>query len=248
MVLLIDFAHSWAGSWLSQAEEGSRCHAFGLLFVSFMLYAMTLTLSILMFVFYTKSSDGNSCTLNKFFIGLDMALVLLVTFVSVLPSVRAGMPNSGVLQSGILSFYMTYLTWTAVSNTNGQCQPTSTAGNSTATTVVGTLLMFVAICYSSLRTTSASQLGKLGLSTNADGMAKLLESEKDDLDDDNDDGRGGQKVVDSELEGVSYSWSFFHVVFAVASLYLTMILTDYATIKLVSRFCFFLVDCVDANT
>jgi hypothetical protein len=26
MVLLVDFAHSWADSWVGQMEEGSTCH------------------------------------------------------------------------------------------------------------------------------------------------------------------------------------------------------------------------------
>lgn len=248
MVLLVDFAHAWAGSWTLQMEEGSRCHAFGLVAASLLLYALTITLTVLMFVFYTTSRDGERCGLNKFFVAFNVVLVGLITAVALLPGVRAALPNSGLLQSGVLGLYMTYLTWSAVSNTNGACQPASATANSTATTIFGTLFMFLSICYASLRTTAASQLGKLGLANvtavDTAGMARLLDKDDggntgvggdydDDADDDDDDLSGGrrQRVVDSEREGVAYSWSFFHLVFAVASLHLTMVLTDYATIS-----------------
>ena len=72
-------------------------------------------------------------------------------------------------------------------------------------------------------------MGKLGMSGDDESSATLLDDSV--ADDDDDAETGGQKIIDNERQGVIYSWSFFHLVFAVAALYITMVLTDWNTIR-----------------
>lgn len=225
LILLVDFAHSWSESWVGKAEEGSKCHSFGLILASVVMYLVSFIGTVLMFVYYTNTS-GESCKLNKFFIGFNLCLAIICTAAAVHPRVQEALPTSGILQSGVVITYTTYLTWSAVSDAPDACS--SSVGSSTAPVVLGAILTFVAVCYSALRTSSASQMGKLGMSNSEESSAMLDSSDGYDSDDEE---SGGQKIIDNEKQGVVYSWSFFHFVFATAALYVTMVLTDWSTLK-----------------
>lgn len=45
-----------------------------------------------------------------------MILCLIVSVISVLPRVQEALPNSGLLQSSVVTLYTIYLTWSAVDN------------------------------------------------------------------------------------------------------------------------------------
>jgi len=221
LILLVDFAHSWNESWVAKLEDGHSCYKWGLLISSFGLYALALAITVCCFVFYT-SAEHETCGLSKFFVAFNLILCILVTALSVHPRVQEAMPSSGILQSGVVSFYTTYLTWSAVANISGPCS--EGMSSSTTATVVGALLTFVAVAYSSVRTSSTSQLGQLGMSKSEEADVLLPSSSSDDNDDD-------EGANDNEKDGVSYSWMFFHITFTFAAFYLMEVLTDWSVIK-----------------
>ena len=132
LVLIIDFAHSWAESWgeyhkqvrslcsittfvnnCFQSNDSSWFYA--LLAVTGFFYLLTLVVIILGYTYYTGSVVGQ-CKLHEFFITFNMLLCGVLTVTSVLPKVQEALPNSGLLQSSFVSLYMMYLTVSAMSN------------------------------------------------------------------------------------------------------------------------------------
>ncbi|KAJ0181247.1 hypothetical protein K1T71_003332 [Dendrolimus kikuchii] len=236
LILIIDFAHSWAERWVSNYEETeSRVWYSALLLSMLTCFALALTGVILLFVYYTKSSG---CELSKFFISINLILVVITSAISILPSVQEHQPRSGLLQSSVVSLYVIYLTWSALSNAPSECNSLMGANNQASfdnQSVIGLIIWACSVLYSSIRTASSSSkitmsehiLAKEG---NA-GQGSLIANEGyDSIEgaDGGEAGKGGEKkVFDNEEDGVAYSWSFFHVVFALATLYIMMTLTNW---------------------
>jgi len=232
LILVIDFAHRWAESWVENYEEtNSKTWYFALVFFTLLQYALCIAAIVLFYIYYT-TSEG--CALNKFFISFNMILCIVVSVVAILPKVQEYQPRSGLLQSSVVSLYTLYLTWSAMSNQpDRECKPSfSSIVNGTddepkptfdAESIVGLVIWFCCVLYSSIRTASNGQ------------TERLIGSDKVLAQDDNESGgnevheveSGGAKVWDNEGEAVAYSWSFFHVMFALATLYVMMSLTHW---------------------
>lgn len=104
--------------------------------------------------------QSDACGLNKFFITFNLLLCLIVSVVSVLPRVQEALPNSGLLQSSVVTLYTIYLTWSAVANNpDRQCNRSFFGDDHSKVTfdsssIVGLVVWLVCILYSSLRSAS----------------------------------------------------------------------------------------------
>lgn len=119
-MLIIDFAYSWADSWVGKIEEGSSCYKWLTILASLGMYILSLTTIILMFVFYGKPRDGaeaagTNCGQNKALVAVNLVLAIAITMVALSGRVQEAVPNSGLLQAGVVVSYVTYYTWSAVS-------------------------------------------------------------------------------------------------------------------------------------
>ncbi|XP_011345417.2 probable serine incorporator isoform X3 [Ooceraea biroi] len=244
LILIVDFAHSWADAWVGNYEQTeSKGWYAALLGATFFNYAVATAGAVLLYVYYTHA---NMCGLNKFFISFNLILCIIVSVVSILPAVQEHQPRSGLLQSSVVMLYVMYLTWSGISNSpDRDCNPgflgiisgnDVNAQNRVAfdkESIIGLIIWFSCVLYSSLR--SASNSSKLTMSQNMlvqdngavrnTGEQSLIGNEEGR----NPDAEAGNdaKVWDNEEEKVAYSWSFFHLMFALATLYVMMTLTNW---------------------
>ncbi|CAL8071975.1 unnamed protein product [Orchesella dallaii] len=242
LILIVDFAHSWAESWVSKYEEDeSRGWYCALLSSTGLCYGLVITAVVLFWKFYTGTGDGdNNCGVNKFIIIFNLILCVIVSIVSILPRVQEFQPTSGLLQSSIVSLYTMYLTWSAMSNSpEATCKPHLIGGDGTVTPdgahpgmdtqgIVGLVIFIACVLYSSIRTSSQSARLSLGNDLLAD-TASVTPSDPEAGGGRLRDNTHDTKVWDNEEEGVTYSWSFFHVMFVLATLYVMMTLTNWFT-------------------
>ncbi|XP_033227470.1 probable serine incorporator isoform X2 [Belonocnema kinseyi] len=231
LILIVDFAHSWADAWVGNYEETeSKGWYFALLASTFLNYALAFTGIVLLYVYFTLPHD---CSLNKFFISFNLILCILTSAISILPSVQEHQPRSGLLQASVVSLYVVYLTWSGVSNSpDHSCNPgvlgiingnDISAQNKVAfdkESVIGLVIWFSCVLYSSLRT--ASKSSKITMSET------VLVKDNGAVEGRNGDVEGNEtKVWDNEEDTVAYNWSFFHLMFALATLYVMMTLTNW---------------------
>ncbi|XP_043486090.1 probable serine incorporator isoform X3 [Polistes fuscatus] len=234
LILIVDFAHSWADAWVGNYEDTeSKSWYAALMGATLFNYAVAITGVVLLYVYFTHPDD---CALNKFFISFNLILCVIISIISILPSVQKYQPHSGLLQPSIVSLYVVYLTWSGVSNSPDRiCNPgffgiisnDKHAQNRVAfdkESIIGLIIWFSCVLYSSLRT--ASKSSKITMSENV--LVKDNGADYTAVEGRNGDAEAGEaKVWDNEEETVAYNWSFFHLMFALATLYVMMTLTNW---------------------
>ncbi|GLB40572.1 putative serine incorporator (Serinc) [Lyophyllum shimeji] len=266
LVLLVDFAHSWSETCLENWEtSSSNFWQWVLIGSTSLMYVFTFTLTGILYAYFA----GSDCTLNRFFISFNLALVILATILSVHPTVQEYNPRSGLAQAGMVAAYCTYLIVSAVSNHTHETQSCNPLRNGTGTrkavVVLGGIFTFVAIAYSTTRAATQSRAlvghGKKGrvqltddelpghselgyvttqpkktespryqallAAVNAGAIPASALEEEDSEDEDDVIG----ETRDDERSGTRYNYSWFHVIFAIGSMYVAMLLTDWNVVS-----------------
>ncbi|KAG5456593.1 MAG: serine incorporator/TMS membrane protein, partial [Olpidium bornovanus] len=221
-VILIDFAHSTvrggAERWLWKYEQtGNNTYRTLLVGSTAALYLFALGGLVVLYANFT--SGGPSCrSTNTWFATASTLLVAAVTVTSVHPAVREKSPTAGLLQAGIVSLYLVYLTASAVNTNPDGCAATAAADRrlASATTAVGVALTFIALGYSAF---SAGSSGR-----------GLVRFSSDSLDSPAGGGLGGGADGDDEADGTAYSYAFYHLVFVLAAFYMNDVVNNWASL------------------
>jgi len=232
LVLLVDFAHSWNETWVENMEEtDSKIWMVALLFFTFIMYGLSLAGIVCMYVYFAQS-DTQTCSLEKFVISFELVLGVIISGIAIHPKVQEKQAKSGLLQAASITLYTTYLTWSALSYRSSDCnklrgdyKDQHLEPSVDSQSVIGVVVTFVLVVFACVRTSSSSQIGKLGLNSNNEDNSETTALGQPS--DQNDSERAGQKVVDDEEEQVTYSYTFFHVTMMFACLYLMMTITNW---------------------
>ncbi|XP_028759956.1 probable serine incorporator [Neltuma alba] len=214
VVILLDFVHSWNDAWVEKDEQKWYV---ALLVISIGCYLAAFTLSGILFIWFDPS--GHDCGLNIFFLVMTMIIALAIGIISLHPQV-----NGSLLPASVISLYCAYVCYTGLSS-----EPHDYAcnglGNSKAVTVstlvLGLLTTVLSVLYSALRAGSSTSFLSPPSSPKSGGKKPLLEAEE------MEEGKG--KKEEKDAEPVSYSYSFFHLIFALASMYSAMLLSGWTS-------------------
>lgn len=252
LVLLVDFAHSWAETCLEHIEDSeSNLWKFILVGSTMGMYLGSLVLTILMYVFFAPGG----CSMNQAAITINLVFSVLVSAISVHPRVQEANPQAGLAQASMVAIYCTYLTMSAVAAEpdDNNCNPLiRSQGARTASIVMGAIFTFLAIAYTTTRAayqTSTSTVRESGYEPiqSEHGLVTTQPSRRemrtqaiqaavetgglpasaldDNWSDSDDDEEPSGAYGDDERGATKYNYVLFHLVFFLATQWTATLLT-----------------------
>jgi len=176
------------------------------------------------------------------FVSINLVLCAVAGVISIHPKVQDG----GLLQSAVVTTYSVYLTWSALSyNPNEKCNPVATyvseadmRPNLNIQASLDLFFLVITIIYFSVRISSLTNTIQKLVSTSLRLIVGLRRRKVKDPDEERGSDicaaeDGTEDITEMELSGekVPYSYSFFHFVYFIASIHVTMVLTNWYSPK-----------------
>lgn len=211
VVILLDCTHSWNDAWVEKDEQKWYI---ALLSVSVGCYIAAFTVSGILFIWFNPS--GHDCGLNIFFIVMTMILAFVFGIIALHPAV-----NGSLLPAAVISLYCAYVCYTGLASEprNYVCNGLhKSKAVTTSTLILGMLTTILSVLYSALRAGSSTTFLSPPSSPKSGGKKPLLKEELEE---------GKEKKEETEARPVSYSYTFFHLIFALASMYSAMLLSGW---------------------
>ncbi|XAR54624.1 hypothetical protein NMG60_11029845 [Bertholletia excelsa] len=214
VIILLDATHSWNDAWVAKDEQKWYI---ALLAISVVCYIAAFAIPGVLFIWFNPG--GHDCGLNVFFLVMTMILAFSFAVIALHPQV-----NGSLLPASVVSVYCGYVCYTALS-----CEPRDYVCNglhnkstavSTSTLILGMLTTVLSVLYSALRAGSSTTFLSPPSSPKSGAKKPLLNSEEVEE---------GKDKKETEPRPVSYSYTFFHLIFALASMYSAMLLSGWTS-------------------
>eukprot|EP01137_Pigoraptor_chileana_P021980 Opistho-2@86367 len=235
LLLLVDFAHYWNEKWVANHDAAEHKRWFyALTAASVTMYVSAIVMTSLLYAYFTPAHSGNvgKCGTNTAFITVNLIAFVILAFVAVNDTIQEYNPRSGLLQSSLVALYSTYLVWSAISSEpesdSFHCNSLGgTRDTQSVSTVFGVIFAFVAIVYAALGASSSEESITGKTRTTGTESALLTERGAAGRNDESDE----EDSLDDERTGTQYSYTFFHTMFALAAMYMCMVITGWNVVQ-----------------
>lgn len=234
LILLVDAAHSWTETCIEHIEEEGEDERFWRFVLVGSTVGMYLGVILLSIVMYAKFATAG-CNMNQAAASLNIIFAVIVSVMSVHPTVQEYNPKAGLSQAAMVSVYCTYLILSAVTSEpdDMQCNPWARSGKTRGfSTALGGAFTFVAIAYTTTRAASRAIIGDTD-DIEAGSISLTSESRREALQQAVREGSLPESALDdaqwvyedSEASSDGYNYVIFHIVFLLATQYTASILT-----------------------
>lgn len=240
VILVVDFSRYCNACLAHKAAVTKRAIWFHLVVTATVFLYVTSAVAVICFYFFFVGGSGK-CRVNKAFITMNLVLCGVASVVSIHPAVT----NTGLLQGATVSFYTMYLTLSGLSyNPNEKCNPLASYVSEVdmrpsinIQAIIDLCFTIILLVYFSIRVIPLCQsLRELALLTlkSICGLRRKGASQEDDdveLEDSQSEKQLDKSMDTGDIDPVPYSYSFYHFVYFLASLHITMVLTNWYTPK-----------------
>lgn len=218
MIIVLDVAFAWNESWASREHWGWLA---GLVGATLTMFGGATALFVEMYQSYAPSRE---CHRNVGIITSTLVLCVVLTLITFHPLSREGC----LLPTSAVTLYCAYLCYSALTSepSTYECRPRSFIDANEAlrqpANLVTTAFTLVSVVYAALR---AGESNFWNMDVDEEFVGELGEVLNDGGDED-DEETGAQENASGP---VKYNYSFFHLIFALAAMYTSMLLTGWGT-------------------
>ena len=222
MLILLDFTHVWNDAWVSKEHVGWVA---SLLVLTVSAYGLGIAGIVIMYKFFDPASAGG-CGLNVTFITITLVLAVVFSVVSLLPQIK----NGSLFPSAMIALYCVFLCFSALASEPNDYECNSMGNRMDSSNQwIGMMITLIAVVYSAMRVGSSADTFSLESTPARQNSTPLVIAPgTQGMSKDEESGAAPEDNHD-EFDPVDYNYTFFHLIFALASMYVAMIMTSWAS-------------------